>query len=105
MSENPPRRSRRPQIVQSPNPLREGLGRNLSRGSRAGAAERHGARCGVGFSVGRASTILHKHPTPDNTDRLERGLRPLRAIGPGYYVVLFRILQVDFAEFPFHALR
>jgi hypothetical protein len=25
--------------------------------------------------------------------------------GPGYYVVLSRILQMDFAEFPFHALR
>jgi hypothetical protein len=25
--------------------------------------------------------------------------------GPGDYVVLSRILQMDFAEFPFHALR
>jgi hypothetical protein len=28
-----------------------------------------------------------------------------RAIGAGYYVVLSRILQVNFAEFLFHALR
>ena len=25
-------------------------------------------------------------------------------IGPGYYVVLSRILHMDFAEYPFHAL-
>jgi hypothetical protein len=29
----------------------------------------------------------------------------IRAIGAGYYVVLFRILQVNFREFLFHALR
>jgi hypothetical protein len=52
----------------------------------------------------RASRNLHKHPTSDNTDRLERGKGRPRAIGPGYYVVLSRILQVNFREFQFHAL-
>jgi hypothetical protein len=48
---------------------------------------------------------LHKHPTSNNTDRLERGQGLIRAIGPGYYVVLSRILHLDFGELSFHALR
>jgi hypothetical protein len=52
----------------------------------------------------RASRNLHKHPTSDNTDRLERGKGRPRAIGAGDCVVLFRILQVNFREFLFHTL-
>ncbi len=43
-----------------------------------------------------ASTILHNHPTPDNTNCLECGLDWSRATGPGYYVVLSRIVKVNF---------
>jgi hypothetical protein len=45
---------------------------------------------------------LHKHPTSDNTDCLERGYGWPRAVGPGCYVVSSRILQVNFRELLFH---
>jgi hypothetical protein len=51
------------------------------------------------------SIKVHNHPTSDNTDRLhcDDGLRD--HLDRGYYVVLSRILQVNFSEFTFHALR
>jgi hypothetical protein len=47
---------------------------------------------------------MHKNPTPDNTDRLGREWDRPRAIGPGYYAVLFRILDMNFREYLFYAL-
>ena len=51
-----------------------------------------------------AFTYLHKHPTSDNTDRPEHRYGRFRASGPGYYVILSRILDLNFGELTFHAL-
>jgi len=52
-----------------------------------------------------ASTKLHKHPSSDNTDRRRGGYIVIGATGARYYGTLSRILQVNFREFTFHALR
>src|SRR5215203_5796253 len=68
----------------------------------------------VGGTVGRASRArlsTPRQPTPllSGTCLTSAGRPPLRRIlateGPGHYVVLSRILQVNFREFVFHALR
>src|SRR5215208_1712854 len=68
----------------------------------------------VGGTVGRASrarSSTPRQPTPllSGTCLTSAGRPPLRRIlateGPGHYVVLSRILQVNFPEFLFHALR
>src|SRR5918995_6796107 len=68
----------------------------------------------VGGSVGRASRARLSTPRPltpllSGTCLTSAGRPPLRRIlateGPGHYVVLSRILQVNFREFLFHALR
>ena len=86
--------------VPPPTPRKRGRGGRGSadRGQAQGKDER-------GAAWRLASRYLHKHPTSDNTDRPERGLGRPSAIGTGYYVVLSRILQVNFREFLFHALR
>src|SRR5215208_1174005 len=68
----------------------------------------------VGGTVGRASrarlsTPRQPPPLLWGTCLTSAGRPPLRRIlateGPGHYVVLSRILQVNFPEFLFHALR
>src|SRR5215207_1851253 len=68
----------------------------------------------VGGTVGRASRarlLTPRQPTPllSGTCLTSAGRPPLRRIlateGPGHYVVLSSILQVNFREFLFHALR
>src|SRR5215211_2672017 len=67
----------------------------------------------VGGTVGRASRARlspPRQPTPllSGTCLSSSGRPPLRGMlateGPAYYVVLSKILQGNFREFPFHAL-